>query len=85
MLSAFNGKIRDFRNPSFQMFDNQRPDELLCQYRIADAGDSQAVILACVSRCEQGWKATAVGRLSSGNAKDYEPILCTIDSIRHVV
>ncbi|RUS21994.1 hypothetical protein BC937DRAFT_90714 [Endogone sp. FLAS-F59071] len=86
VLSSYGSPtIKHFRNPSFQMFDKTRPDELLCQYRIADAGNSQAVVLACVSRCDQGWQATAIGRLSSGNVDDYEPIMCTIDALRHLV
>lgn len=67
------------------MFDKERPNVQLCQYKIADAGNSQAVILACVSRCYEGWQVTEIGKLSSENAKNYEPIKRTIDTIKHLV
>lgn len=81
VLSAWNSPtIRYYPNPSFQMFDAQRPTEQLCHYSISNAADSQAVILACVSRTARGWQVTAHGRLSAGNANNYEPIKATIAS-----
>ncbi|RUS34794.1 TerD domain-containing protein [Jimgerdemannia flammicorona] len=82
VLSSFQSPtIGHFPNPSFQMFDRDKPTEQLCSYTIANAKDHQAVILACVSRTVQGWQVAAVGRLSLGNVNDYDPIIDTITTI----
>ncbi|RUP51298.1 hypothetical protein BC936DRAFT_148834, partial [Jimgerdemannia flammicorona] len=69
VLSAWKSPtIGHFPNPSFQMFDKEKPTKQLCQYCIEKAANSQAVILCCVSRTRQGWEVKVDGRLSAGNA-----------------
>ncbi|RUS30465.1 hypothetical protein BC938DRAFT_479360 [Jimgerdemannia flammicorona] len=79
VLSAWKSPtIGHFPNPSFQMFDREKPTKQLCQYCIGKAANSQAVILCCVSRTRQGWEVKVDGRLSAGNASNYPPIINTI-------
>ncbi|CAG8447983.1 12480_t:CDS:2 [Ambispora leptoticha] len=80
ILSAWNcDTIGKFKTPMFKMCDESRPDKQLCDYTLKDAANSQAVIMCYVRRAEDGtWQVIQVGRLSRGNAKNYQPIRDTI-------
>ncbi|CAG8677425.1 10665_t:CDS:2, partial [Acaulospora morrowiae] len=71
--------IGHFRTPTFRLYDESQPDKELCTYTIQQAANSQAVIMCCVSRAGQGmWQVIQIGRLSAGNANDYDPIEISI-------
>ncbi|RGB32731.1 hypothetical protein C1646_706105 [Rhizophagus diaphanus] len=76
VLSSFKSPtIGHFKTPSFKLIDETQPDKPLCSYQLEQAADSQAVIMCCVSRVGQGmWQVIQIGKLSRGNAEDYDPI-----------
>jgi stress response protein SCP2 len=76
VLSSFKSPtIGHFQTPSFKLTDETQPDKALCTYQLEQAANSQAVIMCCVSRVGQGmWQVIQVGRLSNGNAENYDPI-----------
>jgi len=79
ILSAWNTpSIIDFKLPSVKFFDNNAPDVPLNEYSIPSAGESQAVIMCCLLRCDEGWRVMALGRKSPGNAREYTEIHKTI-------
>eukprot|EP00299_Pterocystis_sp_00344_P019074 c9497_g1_i3.p1 GENE.c9497_g1_i3~~c9497_g1_i3.p1 ORF type:complete len:318 (-),score=52.82 c9497_g1_i3:57-1010(-) len=82
ILSAWNSPyISHFPNPSVRLYENSRPNVELCQYQITSVGNSQAVVMCCLVRVDDGWDVQAIGRRSSGNAKNYEPLKSTIQSM----
>ncbi|GES88827.1 hypothetical protein RCL_jg16577.t1 [Rhizophagus clarus] len=83
ILSAYNSpNIGCFPNPSFNMFDPANPDTQLCSYTIQSAADSQAVIMCVVEKNDiNSWNVFEIGKLSAGNAMNYQPILNTINGI----
>ncbi|RHZ77527.1 hypothetical protein Glove_177g11 [Diversispora epigaea] len=75
--------IGHFRALSFKLYDEAQPDKELCTYTIQQAPNSQAVILSCISRTGEGmWQVIQVGKLSSGNVNDYDPIKISIDECK---
>ncbi|CAB4485265.1 hypothetical protein RhiirA5_454557 [Rhizophagus irregularis] len=76
VLSSFKSPtIGHFKAPGFKLIDETQPDKPLCAYQLENAADSQAVIMCCVSRVGQGmWEVIQIGKLSKGNANDYDPI-----------
>ncbi|PKY45294.1 hypothetical protein RhiirA4_401036 [Rhizophagus irregularis] len=76
VLSSFKSPtIGHFKTPSFKLIDETQPDKPLCSYQLEQAAESQAVIMCCVSRVGQGmWQVIQIGKLSRGNAEDYDPI-----------
>jgi stress response protein SCP2 len=76
VLSSFKSPtIGHFKTPSFKLIDETQPDKPLCAYQLEQAAESQAVIMCCVSRVGQGmWQVIQIGKLSRGNAEDYDPI-----------
>ncbi|CAG8434043.1 10720_t:CDS:2 [Ambispora gerdemannii] len=87
ILSAWNcDTIGKFNTPMFKLCDESRPDIQLCHYTLQDAANSQAVIMCCVTRIENGmWQVIQVGRLSRGNAKNYKPIQDAIRNSRIII
>ncbi|CAG8447959.1 12478_t:CDS:2 [Ambispora leptoticha] len=83
ILSAFQSNtIGEFKTPNFRLYDESQPDKQLCTYTIQDASDSQAVIMCCVSRVGNGmWHVIEVGKLTIGNANDYDPIMISISEV----
>ncbi|RIA95137.1 hypothetical protein C1645_872983 [Glomus cerebriforme] len=86
ILSAYNSpNIGCFPNPSFKMYDPADPDIQLCSYTIQSAAASQAVIMCVVEKNERddkgNWNIFEIGRLSDGNAMNYQPIMNTINNI----
>ncbi|CAG8501012.1 513_t:CDS:2 [Scutellospora calospora] len=72
--------IGHFQRPSFKLFDETQPDKDLCNYTLGEAANSQAVIMCCVSRVGNTgmWQVIRIGKLSAGNANDYDPIEISI-------
>ncbi|CAG8736986.1 21887_t:CDS:2, partial [Dentiscutata erythropus] len=83
ILSSFvSPTIGHFRDPSFKLYDEARPDKQLCNYNIHRADKSQAVIMCLINRSYYGkWNVIEVGRLSQGNALNYGPIMENIKDI----
>ncbi|CAG8780776.1 12005_t:CDS:2, partial [Racocetra persica] len=80
ILSARNcPNIGHFISPSIQIYDETSPQVQLCNYSLQTTANSQAVIMCLVARSFEGsWEIIPVGRLSSGNAGNYNPIKTTI-------
>nr|CAG8434241.1 3395_t:CDS:2 [Entrophospora candida] len=81
ILSSWNSpNIGSFPNPSFKLYDPDKPNEQLCKYEIRTAASSQAVIMCVVakSKIDSTWNIYEIGKLSSGNAKNYSSIQATI-------
>ncbi|RHZ87889.1 hypothetical protein Glove_29g129 [Diversispora epigaea] len=75
--------IGNFHALCFKLYEEAQPDKELCTYTIQQASNSQAVILSCVSRTGEGmWQVIQVGKLSSGNVNDYDPIKISIDECK---
>ncbi|CAG8541428.1 3135_t:CDS:2 [Funneliformis mosseae] len=76
ILSSFKSPtIGHFQTPSFNLVDQTQPDKPLCTYQLDQAANSQAVIMCCVTRVGQGmWQVIQIGKLSNGNAENYDPI-----------
>ncbi|CAG8498937.1 11852_t:CDS:2 [Cetraspora pellucida] len=77
ILSSYSSPtIEHFRKPSFKLYDEARPNNQLCEYKICKAKKSQAVIMCLINRSFNGkWKVIEVGRLSQGTVRDYRPIM----------
>ena len=67
-----------FQNPCFKLVDESQPDKPLCTYQLDQAAESQAVIMCCISRGNQGWEVIQIGKLSKGTVEDYDPIEASI-------
>ena len=75
VLSSFiSPTIGYFTSHNFELIDTTQPDKPLCTYKLEQAANSQAVIMCCISRASQGWEVIQIGKLSGGNADNYEPI-----------
>ncbi|RGB26110.1 hypothetical protein C1646_722017 [Rhizophagus diaphanus] len=77
VLSSFKSPtIGHFKAPGFKLIDELNLINLyVSAYQLENAADSQAVIMCCVSRVGQGmWEVIQIGKLSQGNANDYDPI-----------
>ncbi|CAG8723275.1 24618_t:CDS:2, partial [Gigaspora rosea] len=61
ILSSFKSlTISNFRNPSFKLYDEKKPDKQLCNYNICRADESQAVIMCLINRSHGNWKVIEV-------------------------
>ncbi|CAG8718326.1 15019_t:CDS:2, partial [Cetraspora pellucida] len=62
ILSSFTSPtIKHFRNPSFKLYDEARPDKQLCEYNIHKADNSQAVLMCLIHRSYYGkWKVIEI-------------------------
>ena len=84
ILSSWNSpSIGYFPNPSFKLYDTEKPDDQLCSYKLRAAASSKAVIMCAVIRNKNKttWDVFEIGKLSAGNAKDYTPIKNTIEKL----
>lgn len=79
VLSAYKcNDISLFPNPTVSLCKKWDPRPL-CEYSVTSAGKSQAVIMCCLSRNDEGgWTVLAIGKPSSGNVKVYAGIQETI-------
>ncbi|XP_045161189.2 uncharacterized protein LOC123526204 isoform X2 [Mercenaria mercenaria] len=82
-LSAWRSpNISRYPNPSLTFREASNPTSDLCKTTFHHANLSQAVIMCSVSRGPHGrWEIFESGKLSSGNAKNYKPIINTIKSL----
>jgi stress response protein SCP2 len=82
-LSAWNSPtIAHFPNPSLKFFEASNKTKDLCKTTFTHAQFSQAVIMCCVVRPPGGqWKIFECGKASAGNARNYEPLKCTIKAL----
>ncbi|XP_053405687.1 uncharacterized protein LOC128559012 [Mercenaria mercenaria] len=82
-LSAFNSpNISRYPNPSLRFYEASSPTKDLCKTTFQHAKLSQAVVMCSVSRGSHGrWEIFESGKLSSGNAAQYDPIISTIKSL----
>jgi stress response protein SCP2 len=80
VLSSWkSGSLSHYASPGVTMYDITCPDKELCEYNIASAGNTQAVIMCAMVREEYGeWTVQAIGRSCSGNADQYAPIKSAI-------
>ncbi|CAG8503879.1 12208_t:CDS:2 [Dentiscutata erythropus] len=75
ILSSFKSlTISNFQNPSFKLYDEERPNKQLCNYNLRRADKSQAVIMCLINRSH--------GRLSNGDIVNYNPIMEHIKDIK---
>ena len=82
-LSAWNSpNISRYPNPSLRFYEQANPDKDLCKTTFQHAAYSQAVIMCSVSKGKYNrWEIFENGKLSAGNAKNYEPLKSTIQSL----
>lgn len=81
-LSAWNSpSISKYPNPSLNFFKASNHQNNLCKTSFSHAGNSQAVIMCSVSKPYGRWKIFESGKLSAGNAKDYDPLEETITKL----
>jgi len=82
-LSAWNSpNISRYPNPSLRFYEKAKPDKNLCKTTFHHAGASQAVVMCSLSRGKYGrWEIFESGKLSAGNARNYDPLKLTIRSL----
>ncbi|KAK3579947.1 hypothetical protein CHS0354_020843 [Potamilus streckersoni] len=82
-LSAWNSpNISRYPKPSLRFHEASNPSKNLCNTTFTHANHSQAVIMCSVSKGKDGsWRIFESGKLSAGNAKNYEPLKSTIRSL----
>lgn len=81
-LSAWNSPtIAHFPNPSLKFFEASNKTKDLCKTQFTHACNSQAVIMCSVVRQGSQWKIFECGQLSAGNAKNYKPLISTIQGL----
>jgi stress response protein SCP2 len=80
MSACHSATLRGFTSPTVSLYDTARPREQLSSYSIAarEHGHSQAVIMCCMRRTNEGWEAFSLGAETSGYCYDYYPIQNTI-------
>lgn len=82
-LSAWRSpNIARYPNPSLKFFEASNTEKDLCNTTFTHAGNSQAVIMCSVSKNSHGrWEIYESGKLSAGNAKNYDPLKNTISGL----
>lgn len=81
-LSAWNSpSISKYPHPSLKFFKASNRKTNLCRTTFSHAGNSQAVIMCSVSKSYGRWEIFESGKLSAGNAKDYNPLVATITKL----
>lgn len=81
-LSAWRSPtISKFRNPSLKFYDAINKKKDLCSTSFTHANSSQAVIMCSLSKKNGRWQIYESGKLSAGNAKDYDPLVNTIKNL----
>lgn len=82
-LSAWNSpNIAQYPNPSLKFYDASKPGTDLCKTTFNHARNSRAVVMCSVSRNTSGnWEIFESGQLSAGNAKNYQPLINTIQKL----
>ncbi|KAL4237387.1 hypothetical protein ACF0H5_002105 [Mactra antiquata] len=82
-LSAWSSPdISRYPNPSLKFYEKSKPGKDLCKTTFHHARASQAVVMCSMSRNSHGrWEIFESGKLSAGNAMNYDPIQKTIVSL----
>lgn len=82
-LSAWrNPNISKYPNPSLKFYEASNIHKDLCKTTFTHARNSQAVVMCSVSRSSHGrWSVYESGKLSAGNARNYDPIKNTIRNL----
>ncbi|WAR10148.1 TERZ-like protein [Mya arenaria] len=82
-LSSFIAPtLANFQKPSLRFFEKGKESNDLCKTSFTHAKTSQAVIMASLSRDKRDqWEIFESGQLSQGNAIDYIPIICNIETL----
>lgn len=82
-LSAWNSPtISHFPNPSLKFFEASNKTKDLCATNLRQqTHQSQAIIMCSVVRAGNHWKILQSGKLSAGNAKNYQPLINTIKQL----
>lgn len=81
-LSAWSSPtISKFPNPSLKFYDASDQENDLCSTSFTHANSSQAVIMCNLSKKNGRWQIFEMGKLSAGNAKDYDPLVDTINNL----
>lgn len=81
-LSAWSSPtISKFPNPSLKFYDASNKGKDLCSTSFTHANSSQAVIMCSLSKKNGRWQIYESGKLSAGNANDYDPLVDTIGNL----
>ncbi|XP_052272621.1 uncharacterized protein LOC127873076 isoform X2 [Dreissena polymorpha] len=82
-LSAWrSANISRYPNPSLKFYEAANPNKDLCKTTFGHAGAYQAVVMCSLSRGKHGrWEIFESGKCSAGNARNYEPLKETIQSL----
>ncbi|XP_067672832.1 uncharacterized protein [Haliotis asinina] len=81
-LSAWNSpNISKYPNPSLKFYEADKPHTDLCKTSFTHANHSEAVIMCSVSRSGGQWAIYESGKLSTGNARHYDPIKGSIQTL----
>ena len=83
-LSSWNSPNMDqFPSTSLRFFDSKSPDKQLCsdEMELATSSHSQAIIMCSLAKRKGIWEVLSLKTLSTGNAKDYEPLKLEIAKI----
>lgn len=82
VLSAYKcNDLSLFPNPTVSLCKKWDPRPL-CEYSLTSAGKTQAVIMCCLIRNDEGgWTVLAIGKPAQGNVKNYSDIHQSIMSL----
>ncbi|KAH3751692.1 hypothetical protein DPMN_186261 [Dreissena polymorpha] len=82
-LSAWSSpNISRYPNPSLKFYEASKPGKDLCKTTFQHAGAYQAVVMCSLSRGKHGkWEIFESGKCSAGNARNYEPLKATIQTL----
>ena len=81
-LSAWSSPtIAHYPKPSLKFFEASNKTKDLCSTTFTHAHHSQAVVMCCMTRSGGQWKIFSCGTLSAGNAKNYKPLVSTIQGL----
>lgn len=81
-LSAWSSPtISYYKNPSLKFYEQSNPSKMLCTEQIKKAGHRQAIVMCSLSRRGGQWFVDGNGALSDGNARQYGPLISTIQGL----
>ncbi|CAH1759653.1 722_t:CDS:2 [Entrophospora sp. SA101] len=78
ILSSWNSPdIGCFPNPSFKLYDTERPEDQLCSYKLKSAANSKAVIMCAVTRnkFKNTWDENNRGLLNTSTTPSSLPLV----------
>lgn len=81
-LSAFGSpNISKYRSPSLRFYEASEPNTDLCTTTFTHANYSQAVVMCSMSNARGSWEIFDSGKLSAGNAMNYQHLQTTIKQL----